>query len=89
MKPKPCSCCKLVYLQKIRRAWVCCECDRTPRQDQRTIGQWMTVLELTYKYAGHQRGEATNDFMRRACEPEVSMMQERAKQIKEYKRRHK
>lgn len=89
MKPKHCNCCKLIYCQRIQGGWICSECDRKPSvRERRTVGQWIEILQLAYKYADHKRGvHTTETFMQMACEPELSMMQLRAQQLKQYKER--
>lgn len=81
MKPRICSCCKLVYCQRVKKVWVCSDCDRRPKPaDCRTIYQYMEVVGLAHKFADHQKG-----FIEMAIAPELEQMKLRAAQLRRYK----
>ena len=88
MKPHFCSCCQLIYCQRIKKAWVCFECDRRPSvRECRTVEQYIEVVGLAHKFAEHTAKPHQKSFMEMACKPELDMLALRAKQLKNYKRK--
>ena len=88
MKAKICQCCKLVYLQRIKKAWVCGDCDRRQQpRDCRTIGQYMEIVGLAHKYASYRADNLTTrekGFIEMASAPELEQMKIRANQLRRY-----